>query len=164
MTAMHQRAVLSCIFALVAGRDPVHPGRPPFWITLLNNIGLSALVAIGLVLLTGVGGLTSFGQAAFCGFGAYTTAVLTTTYGVSPWLTLPLVARRHRRRRRAARRRSRCGCRATTCRSAPSPGASASIYLFGNLDFLGRYDGMSGIPPLSIGPFECSTPAAIYLR
>ena len=54
---------------------------PPFWIVLLDNIGLSALVAMGLVLLTGVGGLTSFGQAAFCGFGAYTTAVLTTTYG-----------------------------------------------------------------------------------
>ena len=51
---------------------------------------MSALVAMGLVLLTGVGGLTSFGQAAFCGFGAYTTAVLTTTYGLSPWLTLPL--------------------------------------------------------------------------
>ena len=31
-----------------------------------------------LVLLTGVGGLTSFGQAAFVGVGAYTTAVLTT--------------------------------------------------------------------------------------
>ena len=63
---------------------------PPFWVTLANNIGLASLVAIGLVLLTGVGGMTSFGQAAFCGFGAYTTAVLTTAYGFSPWLTLPL--------------------------------------------------------------------------
>ena len=69
---------------------PFIPGVPPFWIVLLNNIGLAALVAMGLVLLTGVGGLTSFGQAAFCGFGAYTTAVLTTAYGFSPWLTLPL--------------------------------------------------------------------------
>ena len=43
-----------------------------------NYIGLYALVALGLVLLTGVGGLTSFGQAAFVGLGAYTTAVLTT--------------------------------------------------------------------------------------
>jgi ABC-type branched-subunit amino acid transport system permease subunit len=33
-----------------------------------------AMVAVGLVLLTGVGGLTSFGQAAFVGLGAYTTA------------------------------------------------------------------------------------------
>ena len=70
---------------------------PEFHITLLNYIGLYALVALGLVLLTGVGGLTSFGQAAFVGIGAYTTAYLTTTeglpgmvawLGVSPWLTL----------------------------------------------------------------------------
>lgn len=61
---------------------------PEFSITLLNYIGLYAIVAIGLVLLTGVAGLTSFGQAAFVGLGAYTTAYLTTTYGLSPWLTL----------------------------------------------------------------------------
>ncbi|HUO00116.1 MAG TPA: metal-dependent hydrolase, partial [Bradyrhizobium sp.] len=78
------------IFALVMALIPFIPGMPPFWLVLLDNIGLSALVAMGLVLLTGVGGLTSFGQAAFCGFGAYTTALLTTAYGFSPWLTLPL--------------------------------------------------------------------------
>ncbi|HBF54605.1 MAG TPA: metal-dependent hydrolase, partial [Afipia sp.] len=78
------------VFALVMAVIPFIPGMPPFWIVLLDNIGLAALVAMGLVLLTGVGGLTSFGQAAFCGFGAYTTAILTTSYGLSPWLTLPL--------------------------------------------------------------------------
>src|SRR5476649_841024 len=77
-------------FALALAVLPIIPGLPPFWITLLNNIGLASLVAIGLVLLTGVSGMTSFGQATFCGFGAYTTAVLTTAYGVSPWLTLPM--------------------------------------------------------------------------
>ncbi|MBU3739429.1 MAG: metal-dependent hydrolase, partial [Rhodoferax sp.] len=46
---------------------------PDFWIAQLNYIGLYALVSIGLVLLTGIGGLTSFGQAAFVGIGAYTT-------------------------------------------------------------------------------------------
>ncbi|WP_241050763.1 branched-chain amino acid ABC transporter ATP-binding protein/permease [Achromobacter xylosoxidans] len=71
---------------------------PPFYVTLLNYIGLYAMVALGLVLLTGVGGLTSFGQAAFVGVGAYTTALLTTRadalpawlawLGASPWLTL----------------------------------------------------------------------------
>ncbi len=67
-----------------------------FTITLANYIGLYSLVALGLVLLTGVGGLTSFGQAAFVGLGAYTTAVLTTHalpasfawIGASPWFTL----------------------------------------------------------------------------
>ena len=78
------------VFAVLVAAIPFIPGVPPFWIVLLDNIGLSALVAMGLVLLTGVGGLTSFGQAAFVGFGAYTTAVLSAQYGVSPWLTLPL--------------------------------------------------------------------------
>ena len=68
---------------------PFIPGVPDFWVTLAGYIGLSSLVAIGLVLLTGVGGMTSFGQAAFVGFGAYTTAVLTTQFGFSPWATLP---------------------------------------------------------------------------
>ncbi len=63
---------------------------PEFSITLLNYIGLFSLVALGLVLLTGVGGLTSFGQAAFVGLGAYTTAVLSTSYGVSPWINLAI--------------------------------------------------------------------------
>src|ERR1700694_4698696 len=78
------------LFAAIMAAIPFISRMPPFSIVLLDNIGLAALVAMGLVLLTGVGGLTSFGQAAFCGFGAYTTAVLTTAYGVSPWLTLPL--------------------------------------------------------------------------
>src|ERR1700745_2700205 len=77
------------LFALVMAAIPFIPGVPPFWIVLLDNIGLSALVAMGLVLLTGVGGLTSFRQGAFCGFGAYTTPVLPPAYGVSPWLALP---------------------------------------------------------------------------
>lgn len=49
---------------------------PPFYMTLLNNIGLASLVVLGLVLLTGVAGLTSFGQAAFVGLGAYFSAAL----------------------------------------------------------------------------------------
>ena len=61
---------------------------PEFWITQANYIGLYTLVVIGVVLLTGVAGLTSFGQAAFVGLGAYTAAYLTLTHGVSPWLTV----------------------------------------------------------------------------
>jgi len=47
------------LFAVAMAAIPLIPGMPPFWIVLLDNIGLSALVAMGLVLLTGVGGLTS---------------------------------------------------------------------------------------------------------
>src|SRR3954464_5209854 len=69
----------------------IAPGvLPPFYVTLLNYIGLYSIAALGLVLLTGVAGQTSFGQAAFVGLRAYTTAIATTQWQISPWLALPL--------------------------------------------------------------------------
>ena len=70
-------------FAAVMLLLPLLP-VPDFWITQSNYIGLYALVALGLVLLTGVAGLTSFGQAAFVGVGAYTAAYLATQSALSP--------------------------------------------------------------------------------
>jgi len=64
------------------------PLLPPFYVTMGSYIGLYSMVALGLVMLTGVAGLTSFGQAAFMGLGAYTSAILTTTFSCSPWLSL----------------------------------------------------------------------------
>lgn len=61
---------------------------PDSYVSLLNYIGLYALVTLGLVLLTGVAGIISFGQAAFVGIGAYSTAYLSTVYGASPWVGL----------------------------------------------------------------------------
>jgi branched-chain amino acid transport system permease protein len=149
------------LFALVMAALPLVPELPPFWIVLLNNIGLAALVAMGLVLLTGVGGLTSFGQAAFCGFGAYTTAVLSTAYGVSPWLTLPLAL-------------IVSGLAAVilgliTVRLSghylPLGTLAWSLglyYLFGKLEFVGRNDGISAIPPLEIGSWRMLDAGSIY--
>lgn len=131
---------------------------PEFHITLLNYIGLSALVALGLVLLTGVGGLTSFGQAAFVGVGAYTTAYLTTAQelpvalawlAVSPWLTLV------------------ASVVVTICVAAllglitlrlsghflplGTIAWGMSLYfLFGNVSFLGGHTGISGVPALNL--------------
>src|SRR6476619_1075990 len=74
--------------ALVAALAVVPIVAPQFWVTLGNYVGLYSIVALGLVLLTGVAGQTSFGQAAFVGLGAYTTAYLTTKFGTSPWFAL----------------------------------------------------------------------------
>jgi ABC-type branched-subunit amino acid transport system ATPase component/ABC-type branched-subunit amino acid transport system permease subunit len=149
------------LFALAMAAIPLMPGMPPFWIVLLDNIGLSALVAMGLVLLTGVGGLTSFGQAAFCGFGAYTTAVLTTAYGVSPWLTLPLSL--------LVSGLAAVLLGLVTVRLSGHYLPLGTIawglglfYLFSKLEFLGRNDGISAIPPLTIGSFRMIDPGAIY--
>ena len=61
---------------------------PEFWINQMNSIGISALVVFGLVILTGSAGMTSFGQAAFVGMGAYATAYMTVSLGYSPFLGL----------------------------------------------------------------------------
>ncbi len=149
------------IFAAVMAVIPFIPGMPPFWLVLLDNIGLAALVAMGLVLLTGVGGLTSFGQAAFCGFGAYTTAVLTTAYGVSPWLTLPLALLV------SGVAAVLLGIVTVRLSGHYLPLGTiawgiALFYLFSKLEFLGRNDGISAIPPLAIGPLKMLDPGTIY--
>ena len=142
---MRHPLTLLGIAALVFGLLPL----PAYWITLGNYVGLYAIVALGLVLLTGVGGLTSFGQAAFVGLGAYATAYLSTAHGISPWLGLVAGL-------------------GVTAVSSLFIGAimlrlsghylplgtiawGLSLYfLFGNLEFLGRYDGLGGIPPISL--------------
>ncbi len=86
MKSLSVTKILVLVIVAIIALAPIV--APAFYVTLLNYIGLYSLVALGLVLLTGVAGQTSFGQAAFVGLGAYTTAVLTTQYGWSPWLTL----------------------------------------------------------------------------
>jgi len=143
------RRIALLVFVVVMALMPVlTPARDEFWITQANYIGLYTLVVIGLVLLTGVAGLISFGQAAFVGMGAYTAAYLTITYGVSPWFTvwIGLVV---------------TGLAALvlgwiTLRMSGHYLPLTTIawglslfYLLGNVDALGKYDGLLGIPPIN---------------
>ncbi|MDP2370345.1 ABC transporter permease subunit [Rhodoferax sp.] len=122
---------------------------PEFWITQLNYIGLSSMAVLGLVLLTGIGGLTSFGQAAFVGIGAYTTAWLTVHTGLSPWLTLFIGV--------ALTAASAVMLGWLTLRMSGHYLPLATLawglslyYLMGNLDALGKYDGILDVPGLSL--------------
>ena len=122
---------------------------PEFWINQMNSIGISALVVFGLVILTGSAGMTSFGQAAFVGMGAYATAYMTVSLGYSPFLGLAV------------------GLLITgvvawilgqlTLRLSGHflPLSTIALclvfyYLFGNMSFLGRHDGLPGVPPIHI--------------
>ncbi|MDH2346097.1 branched-chain amino acid ABC transporter ATP-binding protein/permease [Bradyrhizobium sp. SSUT77] len=133
----------------------------PFSITLMNYIGIYSLVAIGLALLTGVGGIVSFGQAAFVGVAAYATAWVSALNGYSPWLGLLFGV-------------------ALTCSVAAILGVVtlrlqghflslstvawglAIGFLFGNVEGLGRFNGISSIPPISIGSFALVSSLQIY--
>jgi branched-chain amino acid transport system permease protein len=59
--------------------------RSPYYLGVLIQAGLYSLIAMGLSLLMGYAGQISLGHAAFFGIGAYTSAILTGTYGWSPW-------------------------------------------------------------------------------
>jgi len=133
----------------------------PFSITLLNFIGIYALAVLGLILLSGIGGMLSFGQAAFVGIAAYATAWLTVKAGHSPWIGLAvglvltgLVA---------------AILGAVTLRLgghflslSTIAWGLATYFLFGNLPMLGQYSGISGIPPISIAGYALSSSDSIY--
>ena len=151
------------LYLVIAGIAllPVLPVTPAFWVTHLNYVGLASLVVLGLVLLTGVSGLTSFGQAAFVGIGAYATAWFTTEMAWSPWLALLIAL-------------------VITFVAAYLLGAISLrlsghylplgtiawglslYYLFGNMSFLGQHDGIAGIQPLEIFGISLADGRNIY--
>lgn len=153
--------LILAVFIVVLAVLPLMGSTPEFWITQLNYIGLASLVVLGLVLLTGVGGLTSFGQAAFVGLGAYSTAYLTTAMAWSPWLALLfglvltlLVA---------------YFLGAITLRLSghylPLGTIAWSLslyYLFGNLEMLGQYDGIAGIQAINFFGMSLSSGREIF--
>ena len=135
---------------------------PEFWITLGNYIGLYAIVALGLVLLTGIAGLTSFGQAAFVGIGAYASAYLSTTMGYSPWLGL-LVGL-------CITMIAALAIGMITMRLSGHYLPLGTIawglslfYLFGNTEFLGKYDGLNGIPAISLFGLTLDTGRTMFV-
>ncbi|WP_457978213.1 branched-chain amino acid ABC transporter ATP-binding protein/permease [Ectopseudomonas composti] len=158
------------ILALVAVLAVAPTVLPPYYVTLLNYIGLYTLVVLGLVLLTGVGGMTSFGQAAFVGLGAYTSAYLTTVQDLpswlawasaSPWLTL-LVGL-------ALTAIVALVLGALTLKLSGHYLPLGTIawglslyYLFGTLESLGGHTGVSGLPSISLFGWALDKGEKIY--
>jgi branched-chain amino acid transport system permease protein len=153
-----KRGAVIAAAALALGVAPLV--LPEFYITQLDYIGLAAIAVVGVVLLTGVAGQTSFGQAAFVGMGAYTTAYLTTAelpaawaFLGSPWLALlaGLVL--------TAGIALVLGLLTLRLSGHYLPlGTIAwgiSIYfLLGNIEALGGHTGIGGIPALGLFGFE----------
>ena len=152
------RAMVAALVAVVA-LAPLGLGK--FGISLLNDVGIGALVALGLVLLTGIGGTTSFGQAAFVGIAAYATAWLTTAHGVSPWLGLVFALLLTGIAALAIGLLTlRLGGHFLSL-STIAWGLSIAL-LFGNVDAFGRHTGLANIPPLRLGSWSLVEPQAIY--
>ncbi|MDM0114097.1 branched-chain amino acid ABC transporter ATP-binding protein/permease [Variovorax sp. J22R133] len=145
---------------------------PEFTVVVMSYIGLYAIVAVGLAMLTGVGGMTSFGQAAFVGMGAYATAWACTSpmaaasigaiVGAAglPWvgLLLGLVLTFALAWALGAITVKLQGHYLPLCTIA---WGLSLYYLFGNMEFLGGQTGITGIPPLVIAGFSLASPRAL---
>jgi len=63
-----------------------------YLMNVLVFVGINTMLAVALNLLLGYAGQISLGHAGFFGLGAYLSGVLTVTYGLNPWLVMPLAA------------------------------------------------------------------------
>ena len=141
---------------------------PDFTISLLDYVGIYSVVVLGLVVMTGIAGMTSFGQAAFVGIGAYSTGWICTsgpivemlegTVWISflPWagLLLGLII--------AGILAWFLGLLTLNLSSFYLPLCTIAwglsfYYLFGTLEFLGGHTGMTGIPALTLGQINLDT-------
>lgn len=63
-----------------------------YWVDVLNSIGIYAVLALSLNLIVGHAGLFNLGHAAFYAIGAYTAAIMNTSFGIPVLWLMPLCA------------------------------------------------------------------------
>lgn len=134
---------------------------PEFYITVLNYVGLYGLVALGVMLLTGVSGITSFGQAAFVGLSAYTTTIVSLRFGLSPFIGLVAAV--------VVVMAAAALIGSVTLRLSGHYLPLATIawgfsaYLVaGNLEWTGGQTGLTEIPPIRVGSMVLETNRQFY--
>lgn len=134
----------------------------PYYLDVMNVVGIHTMVAVGLCLIMGYTGQVSLGHAAFYGIGAFISGILSATYHVPPLLALVIAV--------VAtgiiafftalpifRLKGNYLAMATL-------GFGISVYiLFREAhDFTGGPSGLRGIPYMGIGGFEFDNDLKIY--
>jgi branched-chain amino acid transport system permease protein len=61
-----------------------------YYLLIMSNVLVWAVMGLAWNLLSGYSGLISFGHAAFFGLGAYFVVLAQLTWGLSPWLGIPI--------------------------------------------------------------------------
>lgn len=124
--------------------------------------GIYCLITMGLSLLMGYAGQISLGHAAFFGIGAYVSGILTTRYGLNPWMCmlLGMVA--------AAVVALVVGAPSLRLRgyylamATLAFGIIVNIVFREEIEWTGGPDGMIGIPAMSLMGFEFDTIEKYY--
>jgi len=76
--------IVLIIFPIVASSND----NLSYYINIMTIVGIYSMITVGLTLLVGYAGQISLGHAAFFGIGAYGSGVLTTKFGIDPWLAM----------------------------------------------------------------------------
>jgi branched-chain amino acid transport system permease protein len=131
-------------------------------INLFIFAAINIILVLGLSLLFGYAGQISLGQAGFYGIGAYTSSLLSTRYGVSPLLAIIAAiiiptALGYLIGRPILKLRGYYLAMVT---------AGLGLILHAGfvewVDLTNGYSGITGIPPLAIGPLSAKAPMAMY--
>ncbi len=122
----------------------------PYWLFVLVLSGTHALMAVGLNVQVGSAEMVNLGFAGFAAIGAYTSAILSRTVGLSPWLSLWIGGLA------AAAAGVAVGLPAARTRgysfSLVTIAFGIIVYLaLVNLPAVGGPSGLGSIPPFSIG-------------
>ncbi len=133
-----------------------------YYFTLINFVGLHTILVVGLNLLMGYAGQISLGHAAFFGLGAYTSGILTATYGLNPWLALVAGLAV------AGAAAFLIGIPALKLKgyylAMATLGFGIIVYIILNeaTPLTGGPSGLAGIPSLSLAGFPLNTPGRLY--
>jgi branched-chain amino acid transport system permease protein len=128
--------------------------RSRYVLGVLVFVALNAIPALGLSLVMGFAGQVSLGQAAFYAIGAYVSGVLTASWGVNPWMALALAVV--------------AGALTAFIVGLPIFRLSGLLLAMATLgfgiivyyvlvnwsDLTGGPSGLTGIPPLTLGPLR----------
>jgi branched-chain amino acid transport system permease protein len=132
------------------------------YIDVMVFAGIFSLVCIGLSMLMGYAGQISMAQAAFFGIGAYCSGILTSRFGLNPWLAMPVgmllaAAVAWLLGIPALRLKGHYLAMATL-----GFGTIVHIILSEEVNWTGGPSGMSDIPGLSIAGFKLTSEIAYY--
>ncbi len=135
--------------------------RSTYVLSALVFVALNAIAALGLSLVMGFAGQVSLGQAAFYAIGAYTSGILTASYGWNGWAALAVAVI--------------AGALTAFAVGLPIFRLSGLLLAMATLGFgiivyyvlvnsasvTGGPSGLTGIPPLAIGGFSFDSDARV---
>lgn len=146
-------AIALCVFPFVAEE---------FRVFQALLIASTAIISLGLVVLTGVAGQISLAQAGFAAVGAYGSTILALRLGIAPWVGIPILA--------VVSAAFGYGLGLLTLRVAGHYLALATLALTATIQvFLVHWDSMTGgaaglaVPPLKFGNSALTSAHDLYM-